>query len=275
MTHQEIQLPAVDQDQVAEQYRTSTNLNARIALHAQFSINPYPWMRWLFDHLDLPATCRVLELGCGPANLWQENRDRIPEGWALTLTDFSGGMAAEARRRLDGAPQIQALLSADAQAIPFCNAAFDAVIANHMLYHVPDLPAALCEIGRVLRPGGRLFASTVGETHMRELWDLVAPFVPHVMDAVTATSRGFTLENGAVQLANVFTHVDRYLYDDALAVDEAEPLIAYVLSSNTLMQTPLSETLQAAFRKQVVEHLKTKGVIRITKASGLFVAHLG
>ena len=40
----------------------------------------------------------------------------------------------------------------DLQALPFPEACFDAVIANHMLYHVPDRPRALAEVQRVLKP---------------------------------------------------------------------------------------------------------------------------
>lgn len=74
-------------DDVAKQYRTSVNLDARMALHARFSTNPYPWMRWVFDHFALPAECRVLELGCGTGALWAANRERIPAGWDITLSD--------------------------------------------------------------------------------------------------------------------------------------------------------------------------------------------
>ena len=52
---------------VRSQYRTDQNLKARIELHASFSTNPYPWQRWVFDHLAIPKRARVLELGCGPA----------------------------------------------------------------------------------------------------------------------------------------------------------------------------------------------------------------
>ena len=45
---------------------------------------------------------------------------------------------------------------ADVQDLPFPDASFDAVIANHMLFHVEDRPRALGEIVRVLRPDGRL-----------------------------------------------------------------------------------------------------------------------
>ena len=75
---------------LSEQYQDASNLNARIQLHRRFSVNKYGLPRWVFDQLDFSSTSRILELGCGPANLWRENLDRIPKGWDITLSDLSG-----------------------------------------------------------------------------------------------------------------------------------------------------------------------------------------
>jgi ubiquinone/menaquinone biosynthesis C-methylase UbiE len=151
---------------LADQYRDAANLNARASLHGRFSTNPDPWHRWVFDQLALPPDGRILELGCGPGGLWRENLDRLPAGWHLTLTDFSPGMAEEAQRGLSAVrPDIRVSV-ADARAIPYADSAFDAVVANHMLHHVPDRVRALDEIARVLAPGGTLYAATNGRRHL-------------------------------------------------------------------------------------------------------------
>ncbi|HKI53048.1 MAG TPA: hypothetical protein VJ987_02910, partial [Anaerolineales bacterium] len=50
-----------------DQYKDSTNLNARVELHNRFSTNQYGWFNWVFDALmNLPANAKILELGCGP-----------------------------------------------------------------------------------------------------------------------------------------------------------------------------------------------------------------
>jgi ubiquinone/menaquinone biosynthesis C-methylase UbiE len=147
-------VPALnDRDYLKKQYKDSSNLDARIRLHQRFSVNKYGWHPWVFDHFDLPPACQILELGCGPGSLWLDNRTRIPPGWEITLSDFSTGMLEDARRNLD--PQCQFKYKViDAQSIPCENGYFDAVIANHMLYHVSNRPAALAEIRRVLKPAG-------------------------------------------------------------------------------------------------------------------------
>jgi ubiquinone/menaquinone biosynthesis C-methylase UbiE len=135
---------------LTKQYQNASNLEARIALHARFSTNTYGYYPWIFDRLGLPPHSRILELGCGTGLLWLENMDRIPKGWDVTLSDFSPGMLQEAQQNLRGSRRPFAFAVIDAQAIPYEDESFDGVIANHMLFHVPDRPRAFVEIRRVL-----------------------------------------------------------------------------------------------------------------------------
>jgi SAM-dependent methyltransferase len=144
-----------------EQYEDASNLKARLALHEKFGIGARPWHLWVFDHLlGLPAECRILELGCGPGTLWAINGGRIPKGWDITLTDFSAGMLEEAKTKLAEVDHSFELVQVDAQDISFEDDTFDAVVANHMLYHVPDRPKAFSEIaprlGKASHSGRRL-----------------------------------------------------------------------------------------------------------------------
>jgi hypothetical protein len=70
-----------------QQYKDASNLNARIELHRRFSTNRYSLFRWIFDHLlaALGPEARILDVGCGPAQLWKRNLDRLPPGWQITL----------------------------------------------------------------------------------------------------------------------------------------------------------------------------------------------
>ncbi|MCH8206807.1 MAG: class I SAM-dependent methyltransferase [Chloroflexi bacterium] len=102
----------------------------------------------------MPAVSRILELGCGPAELWVKNIDRVPSAWRITLSDLSEGMVREARQNLQSGVSRFSFAVCDAQRVPFDDESFDAVIANHMLYHVSDRQRAYAEIRRVLRPGG-------------------------------------------------------------------------------------------------------------------------
>jgi ubiquinone/menaquinone biosynthesis C-methylase UbiE len=181
-----------------DQYRDSSNLDARVVLHRRFSTNPYGWFKWVFDTLlKLSEGAKILELGCGPAYLWKENISRVPAGWNVTLSDLSPGMLDAAWRNLVVTGRAFQFKEIDAQSIPFEDETFDAVIANHMLYHVPDRPKVIAEIKRVLRPGGRLIATTVGENHMKEMMDWYARV--HVSKVWGSFANSFTLENGKRQ----------------------------------------------------------------------------
>src|SRR6266545_1500464 len=216
-----------------DQYRNATNLNARIQLHERFSTNTYGWHRWVFDQIKIAPRSRILELGCGPGRLWLQNIERIPADGEITLSDFSPGMLEETRRNLAGSGRPFSFEVIDAQSIPFADASFDAVIANHMLYYVPDRAKALGEIRRVLRSGGYLYASTVGAAHLREMGELAEQFDPRLVPWVGARpTDSFRLENGAEQLAPYFAEVALHRYEDALIVTEAEPLVAFIASED-------------------------------------------
>lgn len=251
-----------------DQYKDATNLDARVEIHRRFSTNSYGWYNWLFDFLlKLPAKARILELGCGPAHMWRECSGRIPADWDITLSDLSAGMLDAAWRNLVVIGRAFNFKEIDAQEIPFDDETFDAVIANFMLYHVPDRPKALHEIRRVLKPGGRLFAATVGEHHMREAlrWTQQVG-----KETLASFSVPFTLENGFDQLTPVFSNVILTRYPDSLTVTEVKPLIAYILSNVPTGDLVESELMNV--EKELNEELKTNGKISITKDSGLFEA---
>lgn len=267
--------------ELAEQYKDASNLDARIALHTRFSTAKTNWYRWLFDHFRLPHDARVLELGCGPAKLWRENLDRIPD-WNITLTDASPGMLEEAKAYLEDAPRAFSYEVVDVQEIPFADASFDAVIAIHMLYHVPDQPRALREIRRVLRPGGRFYASTNGRAHMKEVGDLAAHFAEGVMlERIRSahTLNSFRLEDGLEMLSGYFTDVTLHRRESSLKVTEAEPLLAFILSATAaaeLRERPSaaqSERLEG-FKATLRERIKAEGAVHVTQASGLFEARV-
>ena len=109
---------------VQEQYATSANLDARIALHEKFSTASEHFHDWYFKHVDL-YHARVLEIGCGSGALWQRVYAKIPHAWNLTLTDYSFGMAAQTRHNLQSlaiahdCPPGSNSLNATAKPFPF------------------------------------------------------------------------------------------------------------------------------------------------------------
>jgi SAM-dependent methyltransferase len=245
---------------VRAQYRDSSHFSARVDLHARYSTNPVGWTRWIFDKVAVgPGEC-VLEVGCGPGHLWRGSTDRLPSDSFVVASDYSQGMAAEAARAIADARF--AFASTDAQALPFADETFDAVVGNHMLYHVPDLDTALEEFGRVLRPNGRLLAATNGPQHFKEVRD--------ILDIHWRYVDQFGLENGPERIARHFDNVTVERYPDTLHVPAAEPVIAYVKSMSSFWD--LSDELASKLRSEIDAAIARDGFFNISKDSGVITA---
>jgi ubiquinone/menaquinone biosynthesis C-methylase UbiE len=251
-----------------EQYKDGSNLSARIRLHQRFSTNRYGQMRWILDRIQIPENARVLELGCGTGLLWRGSSVKVPRGWSLILSDMSDGMLRETRTSLAQLGHSFRYIQVDAQAIPFRDASFDAVIANHMLYHVPDIPRALDEVRRVLKPSGTCYAATMGLAHMKELDEFGARFFS--LPRMTESTSRFGLESGDTYMRAAFSDVKLERYPDSLVVTEAAPLMDYICS--TRVRSRVTDEQIAALRVHVENEIAARGEIRITKDSGLFVA---
>lgn len=261
--------PQTDPDFLAhEAYGDTSDLRLRIQIQERHRTNPQNWFEWLFAALNIPPNSRILELGCGPGDLWLQNRPRLPVGWQVTLSDLSLAMSKTARDALGDSERFLPTVF-DVQAIPFPAAHFAAALGIGLLDHVPDPGRALAEITRVLQPGGRFYASAGGQTHLQEIAALVRPFLP------TADYGGdpgrFGLENGARILAPYFGEVRLERYPDRLVFDQPGPLIAYVLSEPAVRAGLVGEQ-RAAFVQFVQNELAVRGRLQVTTDKGLFIA---
>ena len=256
------------------QYCDAQNLTARINLHRRFSTNHQDWFRWVFDQINLAAPAHILELGCGSGLLWQSNLDRIPAGYQVLLSDFSPGMVDRARSNNEDAPVTIQYSVLDAQSIPCPAACFELVVANHMLYHIPNRPFALEEIHRILKPGGKLLAATNGIRHMVEIHQLLLSLEPSLAyhtDHAFGVNQ-FTIENGARQLAPWFDNIHIIPFEDSLEVTESEPLIAYILSMNTAPQIKVTSQQISSLHDEISREINQRGSYHISKSTALFVA---
>lgn len=116
------------------------------------------WRRQIARLLDLhpPRTPeRVLDLGTGPGVSAFVLAEHLPAGSHVTGLDLAPQMIARAHTQAAAMPHLRVdFLVADATALPFPDAAFDRVTGHSFLYLLPDAPAVMREVARVLRPGG-------------------------------------------------------------------------------------------------------------------------
>lgn len=251
------------------QYRNSTNISARIRLHRLFSSNKQGWFPWIYEQCQITEGMKILELGCGNGRLWIENKAKLPADCEIILSDISEGMIRDVRREQSLQNDRFSFAAFDCHAIPYEDASFDLVIANHVLFYCKDVDRVCSEVGRVLKPGGRFVCGTYGVAHMQEVSRLVTQFDDRITLSGENLYEHFGKENGAQALAPYFAEVDWQQYEDALIVTQAEPLIEYVLSCHGNQNQYILEKYNK-FRKYVEGQIRNG--YTITKDAGIFIS---
>lgn len=256
-----------------QQYNNAQNLSARIRLHQEYSTNQQDIWQWFFDWVleETPKSAQVLECGTGRGDLWRINADRIPETWRLTLTDFSAGMIEDNKAHIGDLAQRVTYRVADVQELPFEDNTFDIAFANYMLYHAPDIPKAIAELRRVLKPDGVLFAATNGKNHMVELF-LLASNIDPSSNWEQHFELTFSTQNGANFLEDQFSDVQFRPFESDLFVTEAQPIMDYIASMIRFDGQEVMKQRGEEIRAQLEEEITTNGGFKIRKETGYFVA---
>lgn len=188
-----------NRDVVKKQYSTSLKLENRISLHEKYSTNKMRWFNWLFSNYDFKQGDTILELGCGNGRLWVDHYNEMPEEVKLILSDFAMSMVETAKELIGHEDSID-YKAIDVQDIPFSDETFDVVIANMMLYHVPDMNKGLSEIKMVLKPGGKFYCATLGKNG-------ITAFIKDALNIPRVERTKFTLQNGESYLKPYFNKV--------------------------------------------------------------------
>lgn len=160
---------------------------------------------------------RVLEVGCGTGEFAERVVKEV--GAEVVAVDISARMV-----ELTAARGIDARI-ADAQELPFADGEFDCVVANWVLYHAPDVDRAIREVARVLRPGGRLVAATLGVDHMVEVWRMVG--------GEPTANLSFWSENGEERLRKAFSSVQRRDAEGTLVFPDPPSLREFIAATIT------------------------------------------
>ena len=253
-----------NENDVKKQYAKADNLSTRISIHDKYSTNKTGFANWIYSNYRIEPGMKVLELGCGTGSMWKGHEALLETCGRIILSDFSEGMVETARAAIGEHANLEYRVI-DIQNIPFEDETFDAVIANMMLYHVPDLDKGLSEVRRVLKKTGNFYTATYGEHGIVEfLASLLSEY--GVQDTA---SKAFTLQNGARILGTHFREVELLRYEDSLAVTDVDDLVdyAYSLGGMTSLAGIPRETLKEVFRNNMKD-----GVLSVPKEYGMFVA---
>ena len=223
-------------EEIRKNYLQSDNLEKRINIHI-YSTAEETWYQWLFEKFELKENMQVLDVGCGNAEIWLEMRENIPNGVCITLVDVSRAMLDKAKKKImtyesDFKERNIKFIYKEMDATKLSiDGIYDRVMANHMLYHI-DADKRECLIKRMselTKVNGKFFASTVGENHMKEIFDLIQGFAPEA-EVPSWMSQGFSLENGEEQILPYFSKVKVLKHDNNLLVPDVDVIFNYLAS---------------------------------------------
>jgi len=253
-----------DANIVENQYKNADKLNIRIALHERYSTNKVPFGDWIVSNYNIKTGSRVLELGCGTGSMWKNHLHLLENGSTAVLSDFSEGMLNEAKENLGEQPNLEYQII-NIQDIPYDDESFDVVIANMMLYHVPDLKKGLSEVARVLKNDGTFYCATYGENGIVQYLEGLL----HEYGVNNDMNKSFTLQNGEGKLREYFGEVIRLDREDGLEITNLDDFIEYIYSTTRMANIADvdRDTLEQILRSRMVD-----GVIYIPKEYGMFVA---
>ncbi len=273
---------ATDSDYLQYQYGSTEKLKIRQEAHRLYSERSDSFMSWVLDIVEPRSGDTLADIGCGPGAYYSAiaQLDAGPSLHVLGV-DMSTAMLAEAKQR--GAASCITLdtIQADTQCLPLADDCCQRVMANHILYHVPDQVAALTEMARILSPGGRIVLATNDAGAGRVLEDAhdtaalaLGLTCPHGLDERFSLDH-LDLVQSVFPTARVIVREDAFLFPDSDSalryyatgmIDRVEPL-----PTDGSHRAKLLPLVQAQLDAIIAE----QGELRVPKNSGCFVADLG
>jgi SAM-dependent methyltransferase len=254
-------------------YADDRHIRSRQAIYSYAEKRADP--AWRTSFIPWDGTQIVVDVGCGNGF---DLRHILPEGRCRHAfgVDLSIGML----RSLDELRSSGRLtpLQGDAQQLPLGDGIADVGLAMHMLYHVPDIQAAVRELRRVVKPGGTVLASTNSVSSLGEINDLLGAALAKVVGGPLHSlhSGKFNLETGAEQLQTEFSDVSLHHLDVPLAFPTAEPVLGYLNSVRDPIERSISEPFSFdAVLDDVAGHveevIRAQGCFRAVSRMGVFV----
>jgi SAM-dependent methyltransferase len=264
--------PRTDRDRlVGDAYKNSSAFLARAGLY-RFQRDGVDIRSWVLEQVEWAADACILDVGCGPGRYLAKIGESMPAAQPVGV-DLSFGMATEARPLGD-------VVVADAQYLPFADAAFDGLIAAHMLYHVPEIEAAVHEFARVVHPEGSVLVVLNGKDHLREMRRLVRDAVgdligtDYVLPARSAER--FTIETANARLAVALEVLRCERLKRLVELPVAQPVVDYANSMRSFYEPLLRDdiewdALMARVRDRVEVAVRDEGAWRTHSDAGCFV----
>jgi ubiquinone/menaquinone biosynthesis C-methylase UbiE len=258
-----------------DQYATPEKLDIRIEAHRRYSERPDDFLDWILDHLDPQPGDSVVDVGCGRGSY---HVPLVRRGARVILAlDTSPGMVSTSQQQAHAQRLPVVAIEASAERIPVPDASYDLGMANHVLFHVADVPTALRELRRVLKDSGRAVLSSAGANSSARLESLHREAAERL--GLRPTGRvieRFNMEHVDV-VRSVFPTTRRDIRDDAFVFPSTEVTLRYYASGmiDAIENRPLDNSHRDRLLRVVGEGVDAiiarEGVFRDPKPSGCFV----
>lgn len=212
----------------------------------------------LLTHVELQAGDRVLDVGCGTGVVTRLAAERVGTSGSVVGLDVNPAMLDVAASATPTEATIE-WRAASAEAIPFADESFDVVLCGLSLQFVKDREEALCEMRRVLSPGGRLALNVPGPIDpifgalSEALGEHITPEAGHFVRAVFSLHSESEVERllGGAGFRDVAVHA--YTRDLSLPAGTAflwqyvssTPLAGFVASADDRTRTALEQHVLA------------------------------
>lgn len=263
-------------DAVRRMYTTDEALRVRQETHARYTVPPMNYINWALGCVHWRGDEKVLDIGSGPGDWYNSIHEKYPNTAYYGLDLHPGMLHKHAAQKT--------LNVSDIQNLPYADGTFDIVMANHVLFHVPDMEQAMRECRRVLKPGA-IFMATTNSTHnmpelqvllRRAVTLLVPPGSTNIQVPPSHTDL-FTLESGTRLLSRHFFAVVRHDLPSQLIFPDVEPVMAYLESTRSVREPQLPagvswDDAMLIVREQVARLIEHFGELVINKLSGVLVA---
>ncbi len=261
---------------VRQHYATDDSQRVRQEIHMTYTIPRIDYIDWLVGTMHWRGNETLLDVGCGTGKYYEPLKSVAP-GMTYYGLDFSAGM-------LKNHPALETVQLADARMIPYADNSFDVVMANHMIYHLPDIDAGIHEFRRVLKPDGVLVVGTNSNQTMPELQVLMRRAIllltrtggSQVQPPIPASDL-FSLENGTRTLSHHFYAVVRHDLPTKLVFPDIEPIMDYLESTRNLREPQLPQDVNwddvmMIMRQQITHLVNHLGEMTINKLTGVIFA---
>ncbi len=245
------------------------------AAQARYAVPPVDFAQWSLDTVAWQGDEAILDIGAGGAGQAIRLAKARP-GFSFYAVSLSPGVL----RRYPGGDR---LAQGNPLRLPYADNSFDLVLANHILYHLPQIDGCLREIKRVLKPAGRLLATTDSLHSLPELQVLLRRAIVLLSDngariaPPSLPCDSFALENGTRILSHHFYAVVRHDLPCNLVFEDVDAAIDYLDGMRDLRQQDLPQDVSwddilLIMRQQLTQLLHLLGKLEIHTTCGVLLA---